>query len=70
MNDEPMKRIEAVLEEEKQKAYLNGIAEGHRSAQRILIWWQFNHTLIKPVPIEKLIEWSDNELAKLKEKLS
>lgn len=64
-----LEQVKKLLEEQYDDGYKNGIAEGFAVAQRIHLWYKNNHTLVDPYPMEKLTQWAEDDLNKLKQKL-
>lgn len=63
--EEYIKKIEELIEKEKQIAFNLGILSGIRSANRILSYWANNHKLVHPYGVELLIKWSNEEIQHL-----
>ena len=66
---EALDKIKAIMEEERQKGYNQGIMEGICAAMTIALWYQENPKLIEPRSPDILKEWTEKKIDELKGKM-
>jgi len=63
-------KINSLIDQEYQEGVQNGLSQGLLALERVVVWMKSEKELLNPNGLEKIIEWAEADVAKLKGKLT